>query len=75
VTVYTQALSEVLSYTAGSAAASAIGRLIDREPDDDASSGVVERAELEDERKGKIGFGVAAVVGLVLALSLFRGRR
>lgn len=72
-TVYTQALSEVLSYTAGSAAASAIGRLIDREPDD-ASSGVVERAELEDERKGKIRFGVAAVVALVLALSLFRSR-
>lgn len=72
--MYTEALSEVLSYTAGSAAASAIGRLIERAPDDDANAGVVERAELEDERKGKIGFAVTAVVALALALSLFRGR-
>jgi hypothetical protein len=71
--MYTEALSEVLSYTAGSAAASAIGKLIEREPDDQAV-GVVERAELEDDHKGKISFGVAAVVALVLALSIFRGR-
>jgi len=73
--MYTEALSEVLSYTAGSAAASAIGKLIEREPDTDQGAGVVERAELEDDRKGKISFGVVAVVALVLALSLFRGRR
>jgi len=73
--MYTEALSEVLSYTAGSAAASAIGKLIEREPGDGQGAGVVERAELEDEQRGKISFGVAAVVALALALSLFRGRR
>lgn len=72
--MYTAALSEVLSYAAGSAAASAIGRLIEREPGGDAG-GVVERAEDEDARKGRVGFAVAAVVALALSLSLFRGRR
>jgi hypothetical protein len=72
--MYAEALSEVLSYTAGSAAASAIGRLIDREPDENGS-GVVERAENEDARRGRIGFAVASVVALVLAFSLFRGQR
>lgn len=72
--MYTEALSEVLSYAAGSAASSAIARLIDDSGDDKESAGVVERAERQDERKNKIRFTVAGVVAFALALTLFRGR-
>lgn len=71
--MYAEALSEVLSYTAGSAAASAISRLID--PDSEGETvGVVERAERYDERKERIRLVVFGVVATVLTLALFRGR-
>lgn len=72
-TVYTGALTEFLGAASGSAAATAIGKLIDGKAEDPAA-GVVERAELEDERKGRIKFVVAGVVALALALALFRRR-
>lgn len=71
--MYAQALADVLSYAAGSAAGEAISRLLTG-GEAPASAGVVERAELADERAGRLRFAVAGVVGLVLALSLFRGR-
>lgn len=73
--MYAEALADVLSYAAGSAAGEAISRLVGGSSSSDASAGAVERAEAEDERKGRIGFIVASTVGLVFALSLFRNRR
>jgi len=72
--MYAEALTEFLGAASGSAAASAIGKLVEGN-DADPTAGVVERAELEDERKGRIKFVVAGVVALALAFALFRSRR
>jgi hypothetical protein len=72
-TVYAEAVSDVLSYAAGSAAGEAISRLVSGSEAPE-TAGVVERAELADEQAGRIRFAVAGIVALVLAMSLFRGR-
>lgn len=72
--MYAEALADVLSYAAGGAASEAISQLVSGSEKDSSNTGVVERAELADQRASRIRFAVAGLVALVLTLSLFRGR-